>query len=87
MKTFRCLMAAALLVALVACKENTARTLVLYYSQSGTTMMKKVETSLVPGAVLMICSEGRSVLAVEWQAPETTPSASLFLTIMQAKYM
>ena len=30
-------MAAALLVALVACKENTAKTLVLYYSQSGTT--------------------------------------------------
>ena len=48
-------------------------------------MMKKAETSFVPGAVLRICRAGRSVLAVEWQAPETRPSASPILTIMVPK--
>ena len=45
-------------------------------------MMKNAETSLVPGAVLRICRAGRSVSAVEWQAPDTRPSASPILTIM-----
>ena len=48
-------------------------------------MMKKAETSLVPGAVFRIWSAGRSVLAVEWQAPETRPSASPIFTIMVPK--
>ena len=46
---------------------------------------KKADTNLVPGAVLRICSAGRSVSAVEWQAPETRPSASPILTIMVPK--
>ena len=45
-------------------------------------MTMKAETSFVPGAVFRIWSAGRSVLAVEWQAPETRPSASPILTIM-----
>ena len=48
-------------------------------------MMKNAETSLVPGAVFRICRAGRRVLAVEWQAPETRPSASPILTIMVPK--
>ena len=48
-------------------------------------MMKNAETSLVPGAVFRICRAGRSVLAVEWQAPDTRPSASPILTIMVPK--
>ena len=48
-------------------------------------MTKKAETSLVPGAVFRICRAGRRVLAVEWQAPETRPSASPILTIMVPK--
>ena len=54
------------------------------YSSLPVHMMKKADTSLVPGAVLRICSAGRRVLAVEWQAPETRPSASPILTIMVA---
>ena len=55
------------------------------YSCLSVHITKKAETSLVPGAVLRICSAGRSVLAVEWQAPETRPSASPILTIMVPK--
>ena len=54
------------------------------YSALSVHMMKKADTSFVPGAVFRICSAGRSVLAVEWQAPETRPSASPILTIMVA---
>ena len=46
------------------------------YSQFGTTIKKNADTSLESGAVLIICKAGLKVLAVEWQAPETTPSAS-----------
>ena len=53
-------------------------------SQSGTTMTKNAETSFVPGAVLMICKDGLSVFAVEWHAPDTTPSASPIFTIIHA---
>ena len=38
-------------------------------------MTKKVETSLVFGAVLRICSAARSTSEVAWIAPETIPSA------------
>ena len=55
------------------------------YSVLSVHMMKNAETSLVPGAVFRIWSAGRSVLAVEWQAPETRPSASPILTIMVPK--
>ncbi|VWL89780.1 Uncharacterised protein [Collinsella intestinalis] len=48
-------------------------------------MIMKAETSLVPGAVFRICRAGRRVSAVEWQAPETRPSASPILTIMVPK--
>ena len=43
--------------------------------------MKQEETVLNPGAVLITCKPGRSVLAVEWHAPETKPSASPALRI------
>ncbi len=55
------------------------------YSQFGTSMMKKPETILQPGLVRRICSAGRRVFAVEWQAPETSPSASFSLSIMTPK--
>ena len=45
------------------------------YSQSGTSIKKKEETNLTPGLVFKICKAGLKVLAVEWHAPETTPSA------------
>ena len=34
-------------------------------------IMKQLETVLMPGAVFTTCKPGRSVFAVEWQAPET----------------
>ena len=36
---------------------------------------KAPETSLCPGLVLMTCSAGRTVFAVELTAPDTRPSA------------
>jgi hypothetical protein len=51
-------------------------------SQSGTIMMKELETMLIPGLVLMICRAGRMVSPVECRAPETSPSASPLWTIM-----
>ena len=54
-------------------------------SQSGTMTIMNPDTSLVPGAVLRIWSAGRSVLAVEWHAPDTRPSASPIFTIMVPK--
>ena len=44
-------------------------------------MIKLEETVEMPGAVLITCKPGRKVLAVEWQAPETKPSASPALRI------
>ena len=44
-------------------------------------IIKKADTNFTPGAVFNICSAGRRVSAVEWQAPATMPSASLFFTI------
>ena len=38
-------------------------------------MMKNPETNFAPGAVRKICNAGRNVFAVEWQAPDTRPSA------------
>ena len=40
---------------------------------------------MTPGLVLMICSAGRRVSAVEWMAPETMPSAAFFFIIMVPK--
>ena len=40
----------------------------------------------MPGAVLMICSAGRSTLPVELIAPDTMPSASPALSITAPKY-
>ena len=54
-------------------------------SQSGTHIRKNPDTSLTPGAVFRICSAGRSVSAVAWQAPATIPSASLALTMITPK--
>ena len=51
------------------------------YSQFGTIIKKNADTNLQPGFVLMICRHGRSVLAVEWHAPDTIPSASPALII------
>ena len=53
-------------------------------SQSGTSIKKKPETELIPGLVFNNCKAGRIVLPVEWQAPETAPSASPHLHIRQA---
>ena len=55
-------------------------------SQSGTTMTKKLLTSLHPGAVFRIWREGRKTSPVEWHAPDTMPSASPIFTIMTPKY-
>ena len=52
-------------------------------SQSGTSIKKNAETNLVPGLVLITCKQGLKVFAVEWQAPDTIPSASPFLIIKQ----
>ena len=46
------------------------------YCLSGTSIMKAPLTTLIPGAVLMICKAGRSTLPVELIAPATMPSAS-----------
>ena len=48
---------------------------------SGSSMMKQLDTTLMPGAVLMICSAGRRTLPVELMAPATMPSASPALSI------
>ena len=65
-------------------KERIAKIKVPFapYSQLGTTIRKKADTSLVPGLVFRICRQGRKVSAVEWQAPETIPSASPIFTII-----
>ena len=46
-------------------------------------ILEKAETSLVSGAVFKICNAGLKVSAVEWIAPETSPSTleSVSLTI------
>ena len=41
----------------------------------------------MPGAVLMICSAGRSMSPVVWLAPDTRPSASPWRTISTPWYM
>ena len=48
-------------------------------------MTKQEEAVVTPGLVLMICSAGRRVSAVEWIAPETMPSAAFFFIIMVPK--
>ena len=48
------------------------------YSQFGTTITKNADTSFVPSAVFNIWSAGLKVSAVEWTAPDTRPSASVF---------
>ena len=53
-------------------------------SQSGTSMRKKPDTEEIPGFILRSWSAGRIVLPVEWQAPDTAPSASPHLHIRQA---
>ena len=55
-------------------------------SQSGTFMTKNELTICAPGAVFRICRAGRSTSPVEWQAPETRPSASPIFTIIMPKY-
>ena len=55
------------------------------YSQFGTHITKKQDTSFVPGAVFNIWSAGLNVSAVEWQAPETNPSAFSHFTIIIPK--
>mmetsp|Transcript_36349 Transcript_36349/g.77511 ORF Transcript_36349/g.77511 Transcript_36349/m.77511 type:complete len:272 (-) Transcript_36349:347-1162(-) len=49
-------------------------------------MKKTEETSEKPGATLISSRAGRIVLAVEWHAPETMPSASPCTIIMVPKY-
>ena len=56
------------------------------YSQSGTTITKNELASFTPGAVFKICRQGRNTSPVEWQAPDTMPSASPHFTIMTPKY-
>ena len=48
----------------------------------GHSIRKQEETVFMPGLALMICSAGRSMSPVEWIAPETSPSASPFFSII-----
>ena len=54
------------------------------YSQFGTTIKKNAETSFTCSFVFNICKAGLKVFDVEWQAPDTVPSALLVLTNIQA---
>ena len=47
----------------------------------------ELDTDETPFAVLIICKPGRSVFAVEWQAPETKPSTSPIFSIIAPKYV
>jgi len=48
-------------------------------------MIRQLDTTETPCAVLMICSPGRSVSPVVQSAPATMPSARPFLIIIAAK--
>ena len=53
---------------------------------SRSSMKKTDEAILNPGAILINCSAGRIVFAVEWHAPLTIPSAMPLSIIIVPKY-
>ena len=55
------------------------------YCLLGINMMNAPDTTLMPGAVLMICRAGRSTFPVVFWAPAISPSASPLLIMRQAR--